>query len=592
MSIGSRQFKVAATQIGVLALLTLVPIGPDATREVIAQPGCPVPIRPWEFLDASSQIEFIPDTPGTNVFRATQFGDFNNDGRLDVVVSQARSSAGVTGTPYRGVLYMNENGEFVDRTAEYFPDLLTPEVRWWTAHHDFVGPNGTPDGWVDTYIGGGGGPSRFYRNLGEVGGVWQGFGDESWRIQGPSATASNSYHQHKADLDGDGLMDVVEYANGDPAGQLRAMMNRDGMFVDETDARLPLRIEPSLFGHVEDLSGDGAPDISVSNLHPTGGVPQIRVLINDGTGHFPLSLEQVVPQPATDLGLYGLDHVDVNDDGKLDIYAVNYGKGGDSTADAILLNLGTGNSLFNTVLYPQFPNGDKDGDGDHPVNADFDGDGLIDLATAQFATKTFMLRNQTCGGVPKLVEKTAPQVPTGGAFRNRSFDANGDGVPDLWIGRNQQNVGHALIIGNLQETEQNGTIAQANATTTFPALRTGTNRGAQDLDVFGLPTRAFEEGAQLKLESPVDTDLELALLDAGGAVMMTSAVPGNGSVETINISAGSAGRYLRVERQGGTQSRRWYRLSMVPTPGSEPVHKDRVPDGTVPANPATRGSGR
>jgi hypothetical protein len=162
-------------------------------------------------------------------------------------------------------------------------------------------------------------------------------------------------------------------------------------------------------------------------------------------------------------------------------------------------------------------------------------------------------------------------------------------VPDLWIGRNQQNVGQALIIGNLQETERNGTIARANATTTFPALRTGTNRGVQDLDIFGLPTRAIEEGAQLKLESPIDADLELALLDAGGGVLATSAVPGNGSVETINISAGSAGRYLRVERQGGTQSRRWYRLSIVPTPGAGPDHPGRVPDGMFPPFPATRG---
>ena len=77
----------AVTRIGVLAFLTLVPLSSGGAREVVAQPGCPVPIRPWEFLDASSQIEFIPDTPGTNVFRAAQFGDFNNDGRLDVVMS-------------------------------------------------------------------------------------------------------------------------------------------------------------------------------------------------------------------------------------------------------------------------------------------------------------------------------------------------------------------------------------------------------------------------------------------------------------------------------------------------------------------------
>src|SRR5262249_8982045 len=57
--------------------------------------------RPWEFLSATSQIQQIPDTSGPSVFRAIKHADFNNDGRLDFVVTQARSNAGVDGTPYR-----------------------------------------------------------------------------------------------------------------------------------------------------------------------------------------------------------------------------------------------------------------------------------------------------------------------------------------------------------------------------------------------------------------------------------------------------------------------------------------------------------
>lgn len=590
MTIGSRQLKAAVLCIGVVTCMTFVPIGADSTREATSQFSCPVvPTRPWEFLDATSQIEFIPDTPGTNVFRAVQFGDFDQNGLLDVVVTQARSSAGVSGTAYPGVLYMNENGKYVDRTAELFPALLTPEVRWWSAHHDFAGPDGALDGWLDTYIGGGGGsPSRFYRNLGKVNDVWQGFVEESWRITGPPSLGTDSYHQHKADLDSDGWMDVVEYANG-PGGQLRAMMNRNGTFVDETATRLPLRNEPSLFGHVEDLSGDGKPDISVANLHPVGGVPQIRVLINDGAGNFPTSLEQIVPQPLSTLGLYGLDHVDVNGDGRLDIYAVNFGKTNNSASDAILLNQGSGNRLFRAVIYPEIPISSKDGDGDHPVSADFDGDGRNDIAVAQFATKTFVLRNETCDGPPKLVERTPLQMPSGGAFRARSFDANGDSVPDLWVARNAQNVGHFLLIGNVPEMEPNRTIAQANPTSTFPALRTGTISSSMDGDTFGLPTRALDEGAQLKLEPAADADFRLILLDATGAVVTMSSVVGAGSPETINFAAGSAGRYVRVMPQGALGSGT-YRLSFVPSGGAAP-HPDRVPDGKFPPNPATRGSG-
>src|SRR5262249_46786092 len=142
----------------------------------------------------------------------------------DFVVSQARSAAGVDGTPYRGTLYMNEDGKFVDRTAQYFPDLLIPAVRWWSSPHDYF-----HTGWTDLYIGGGaGGPSKFFKNLGkDANGNWLGFQDQSNRIRGPSAQQTDSYHTHKADLDGDGWMDMVEYQNHPETGlgQIRILMN-------------------------------------------------------------------------------------------------------------------------------------------------------------------------------------------------------------------------------------------------------------------------------------------------------------------------------------------------------------------------------
>ena len=594
--------KAAVRIIKLSSLLLLLSGIPVAAQRPSPPPPPPPPpstcelpaARPWEFLDASNQIQFIPDTTSTKIFRAVQFADLNKDGQLDVIETQAVSAAGVTGTPYPSVLYMNENGRFMDRTAQYIPSLATPQVRWWVVPHDFVGPLGPPDGWIDLYVGRGGGkPAQFFRNLGvDTSNQWLGFQDESWRIQSTSGGrgAMDSYHQHKADLDGDGWMDVVEYPNGGAgAGQIRAMMNRDGTFVDETVGRLPLRSEPSLFGHVEDLSGDGKPDISVANLKPANGVPQVRVLINDGTGHFPSSLEQTLPQPTSTLGVYGLDHVDVNGDGKLDIYVVNFGKGSETARDVILLNVGTGNQLFNTLYYPEFPTGSsKDSDGDHPVGADFDGDGRIDIATAQFAAGTFVLRNQTCNGVTKLVDATPAEVPTGAAFRLRTFDANGDGAPDLWIGRNQPNVGNFLMIGNVPELEPNETHSGANPTTTFAALRTGAVSSATDVDVFSVPNQAVNDGATFVLKPVAGTDLELALLDETGNVLAISGGAGTGGAENIDLAPGGTGsRYLRVAVQGilGTGV---YRLSMSPSSGSGGLSTSTAQQEDVPEQPGTR----
>src|SRR5262245_61933257 len=58
-------------------------------------PQCTVPaVRPWEFLDASTQIQQIPDTTSTKIFRTIQPADFNQDGQQDVVAAQAVSAAG------------------------------------------------------------------------------------------------------------------------------------------------------------------------------------------------------------------------------------------------------------------------------------------------------------------------------------------------------------------------------------------------------------------------------------------------------------------------------------------------------------------
>src|SRR5688500_11541604 len=334
--------RVALTLVGGLGLAALA----------VATPW-PFQYVRWEFLDASSQIEHPSPHSG---FRTATEGDFDNDGDMDVVVVQNFTSVGVFGTPAPGVLYMNENGRFVDRTAEFLPELLVPQVSWWANAHDFDWPL---DGKVDVFVPGGDGErSRRYKNLGhDLGGNWLGFIDASNRIQGPMAASTFSYHSHKADFDGDGAMDMFIYQYRPDvsagAGQNRLLMNRNGIFMDETATRLPQRSEPGVFGHCEDLNGDGWIDISKVNLKNglVGGstwpdAPSIRVLINDGTGHLPTSLEQVMPQSTSTVGTYALEHADLNGDGWLDIYVINWGAPGNAAADAVLVNSRNQAQLF------------------------------------------------------------------------------------------------------------------------------------------------------------------------------------------------------------------------------------------------------
>lgn len=557
------------------------------------------PAHPWEFLDATSQIG---SAPAHNGFRGANEADLDNDGDLDVIVVQTVTSAGVVGTPAPSRLYMNEDGRFVDRTAQYLPELLVPQVTWWSNAHDFDVP---PDGWRDIFVPGGqGARSRLYRNRGRDGqGNFLGFEDVSGRIDGPLATSTHCYHSHKGDFDGDGAMDmlVYQYRPDLGHGQNRLLMNRNGVLMDETVGRLPIRSEPGIFGHAEDLNNDGWIDISQVNLKNGlvpgnyGGVPSIRVLINDGTGRFPTSLEQQMPErinPQSGLGTYSLEHADVNGDGWLDIYVINWGMQGNEARDAVLVNSQNPSQLFppgNLPYYPEFAVPSRDSDGDHPSARDLNGDGKVDLVVAQFATRPFFLINETSDNVLKLVEKTPPEVPSPvQGFRTKLFDANGDGRADVWLAMRTQNY---LIIGPTAEAEPNDTLAGANAITTYPALRTGAvafprdersgGTGRRDWDVFGLPARATAEGARIRLRPATDTDLRLTVVDAAGVVVAVSDMPGSGVAEQVIIPAASSAAFVLVERQAprgiGT-----YRLEVAPVTGAKAIPEP------LPLSPPTR----
>jgi hypothetical protein len=246
--------------------------------------------------------------------------------------------------------------------------------------------------------GGQGERSRLYKNLvKDAQGNFLGFVDDSGRIGGPLAISTHSYHSHKADFDGDGAMDMFVYQFRPDLGhgQNRLLMNRNGLLVDETLDRLPIRSEPAVFGHCEDLNGDGWIDISQVNLknglvppNSYPGVPTMRVLINDGTGRFPLSLEQPMPErpnPASGFGAYSLEHADLNGDGYLDIYVINWSE----ERDAVLVNSKNPARLFpaSNIYFPVHSDPNRDSDGDHPLSRDLNGDGRLDVVVAQFATR-------------------------------------------------------------------------------------------------------------------------------------------------------------------------------------------------------------
>ena len=576
--------RVAANS---LKLGALVVVSTTALAASFNPPSLPRTRAPWQFIVGTSVI--VQAT--SSRFRAATSADFDGDGDNDVVVSVAISTAGIDGTPAPAALFMNEGGRFVDRTAAFLPQLATNQVRWWSVAADFAGPAGPPDGRVDLFVAGGQGESsRLFMNRGTDGsGNFLGFQDASSRlVNSPITGITHSYTARSGDFNGDGLADLIvfqyksnpavgpcsaQYAS-DCYGQSRLLINNNGTLVDETATRLPARNEPSLFGQIGDFNGDGHADIALVNLKNglvpgvPAGVPSIRVLINDGTGRFQTG-EQQMPErlvPQSSFGTYSLDVGDFNKDGRLDIFVINWGSSGVEERDGVLLNIGSGNQLFpggaNGIGYPII-NAGLDDDGDHPTAADLDGDGDADLVVAQFATRPYFLMNESRNGTMVLRESTpaAPTVPNTIGFRNMVFDANADGVLDVWLALRDRNF---LTLGNLPESEPNQDVSEANSTTTFPSLRTGILRIA-DEDVFSLPA-ATSTGARIRLRPASTSDLRLRVLNASGASLFVSETAGNGAVETIDLPSGSGGAFVRVELQGA-QTGGVYRLEIL-RPGS------------------------
>jgi VCBS repeat protein len=526
---------------------------------------------PWEFVDGSGEITQV----AASRFRAATAADFDNDGDKDVVVVAAQSAAGIDGTPAAGTLFMNEGGRFVDRTSTYLPLLANSQVRWWSVAADFTGPAGPPDGFVDLFVAGGQGEaSRLFMNLGrDGGGNFLGFQDQSARlVNSPITGVTHSYTARTADFNGDGQTDLIVFQYKPPLGtctvqyaatcygQTRLLINSNGTLVDETATRLPARNEPSLFGQVGDFNGDGHPDIAMVNLKnglvggsEFPGVPSIRVLMNDGAGNFKTN-EQIMPErsnPGSGFGTYSLDVGDFNKDGRQDIFVINWGLGGAEERDGVLLNIGSGNQLFpggpSGIAYP-IGNEVEDDDGDHPSAVDLDGDGDSDLVVAQFAARPYFLINESRGGPMTLVERTPPVpiVPNAIGFRNMVFDANGDGVQDVWLALRDRNF---LTLGALPEREPNSSVAAADTVSTIPSVRTGLLH-VGDEDVFALPAGAVTGGTRVRLRPAANGDLRLRTLDAAGNVLTTSQNAGNGVAETIDVAAGGSARFARVERQG------------------------------------------
>ncbi|MDZ4773963.1 MAG: VCBS repeat-containing protein [Planctomycetota bacterium] len=423
------------------------------------------------FVQQSSRLKNPDGSPATHITGDTQekdmaWGDLNKDGWTDLVI--VRKQPATSGGRYPNFLLMNENGQLVDRSAQYASATdVVGDMGFLTATNDrdvvFVDVDN--DTWLDVVTcttRSAGQPKhishpRVYRNLGSSGGVWLGLRFENNRI--PTFPISPNFCGVDAgDVTGDGFADLY-FSNydGEGAGELydRLLINDGaGNFTDSVFTRMTQFMMDVRFGsavNIVDMNLDGLKDIvRASGVTGTGAGSLISVAYNEPTnvGFFPQG------KYAGQVGSAASYHVDVgdlNNDNRPDIIMSDDGQ------DGYRFNLSTdalGRVTWGALRVYGYVNDTDGGFSGTNLIVDLDGDGWKDSIHADFDVDVFNCGGRSnifhnLGGTPGTEILMKEEAGTSGwfgvvgmnasdltgTFDVAAFDIDNDGDNDMVYGR-------------------------------------------------------------------------------------------------------------------------------------------------------------
>lgn len=297
-------------------------------------------------------------------------------------------------------------------------------------------------------------------------------------------------HDVIGDVNGDGVLDLIIGARSDDDGATDAgaayilFMNEEGTVdshqkISMTQGGFDETLNAgNFFGYgvagIGDYDGDNVPDIAISAPVSPNNSLYIIHLNSDGTVKDYVKNENVVAQGLSAVG-------DLNNDGRIDLVACmpKANAGGVERGAINLLFLNEASEVINsntvTISSTQggfgigIEDGDKFGGREAALLGDLDGDGNPELAVGAFmsdggkgaiwilsldADSHTVLSKQKItegsGGFDDELTTGANPNGTEGANFGHALcaagDLNGDGIPDLITGANQQNEGEAYIL--------------------------------------------------------------------------------------------------------------------------------------------------
>jgi hypothetical protein len=317
-------------------------------------------------------------------------GDFNRDGKADVVLS--------SGVAFLG----NGNGTFQKISGSFSGPGTVP--------NDMVAGDFNVDGKLDLVI-------MTWSSLQ----FFAGRGDGTF--QAPVSTAGGGRSLSVADLDQDGFPDLV----GSFEDFLRFRLGKgDGSFGTARD--FLSSTVPGADFRIADMNGDRRPDlIYVVNV---SGNADLRIALNTGNGNF-----QPGASVATSFFPYAMAVADFNGDGVPDVLAASF-----SSVD---LFRGNANGTLQPAIRTTVVNLSVAG---KSITGDFNGDGKMDCAMSRYSSSSglwFIL-----GNGDGTFRTQAALFPTDGNFPSGfAADFNSDGRLDVAVGHPSSSLGVNLLFG-------------------------------------------------------------------------------------------------------------------------------------------------
>jgi len=463
-------------------------------------------------------------------------GDFNGDGKSDVVVVD--SGNGVGGL-YQGadVLLGNGDGTF-QRSVRY----AAGSDPYFVAVGDFNG-----DGNADLAV-----ANHGSNNVS----VLLGNGDGTFQAAVNYAVGSEPYSVSVGDFNGDGNTDLAVADSG--SNNVSVLLgNGDGTFQAAVNYATGTKPESVTVG---DFNGDGNADLAVANY----GSNNVSLLLGNGDGTFQAAVNYAAGTKPDSVTVG-----DFNGDGNADLAVANYG------SNNVSLLLGNGDGTFQAAV--NYAAGTQP---DSVTVGDFNGDGRPDLAVADYGGGVSILLNTTMrypafsnlsasssvnygtplatfGGTIATSNLTAPTNETvaitlNGVTQNAVTDANGNftttfNTSTLPASATPYHVTYAYA------GDANFAGITDNTTTTLnvfslPWLSPGSavtwNAAAQTLTLTGNGTITGDpgkSGVQLTIDDsaavPLVVDTQVADGGDGDAVVHLANVIGNGTV-SVNGTTG------------------------------------------------------